>query len=102
MRLEGEVEVSEGFFAQAKQTRDNHERSKAYLAQDANLRLTHSLNNCPTLVAGGGAGFKHGRHLVMENKTPLCNLWLSALHGSGVQVDTFGDANGVINELFEA
>ena len=35
MRLEGEVEVSEGFFAQAKQTRDNHERSKAYLAQNA-------------------------------------------------------------------
>ena len=69
----------------------------------SNLRSKHSLNNCPTLIAGGGAGFKQGRHLVMkEEKTPLCNLWLSTLRGSGVNADTFGDATGVIDELFEA
>ncbi|SMP68979.1 Protein of unknown function [Neorhodopirellula lusitana] len=69
----------------------------------SNLRTKHSLNNCPTLVAGGGAGFKHGRHLVMkEDKTPLCNLWLSALRGSGIQAESFGDSTGVIDELFEA
>ena len=69
----------------------------------SNLRSKHSLNNCPTLIAGGGAGFKQGRHLVMkEEKTPLCNLWLSTLRGSGVNADTFGDATGVIDELFES
>ncbi|MBB3207840.1 hypothetical protein FHS27_003667 [Rhodopirellula rubra] len=69
----------------------------------SNLRSKHSLDNCPTLIAGGGAGFKQGRHLVMKDeKTPLCNLWLSTLRGSGVNVDSFGDATGVIDELFEA
>ncbi|SMP42888.1 Protein of unknown function [Neorhodopirellula lusitana] len=72
------------------------------LAFGSNLRLVHSLNNCPTLITGGGAGFQHGRHLVMEKKTPLCNLWLSMLRGSGVNVDSFGDATGVIDELFTA
>lgn len=69
----------------------------------SNLRLTHSLNNCPTLIAGGGAGFKHGRHLVMDDsQTPLCNLWLSTLRGSGIPSRSFGDANGLIEELFAA
>lgn len=69
----------------------------------SNLRSKHSLNNCPTLIAGGGAGFKQGRHLVMrEEKTPLCNLWLSTLRGSGVKADSFGDSTGVIDELFTA
>lgn len=72
------------------------------LTLGSNLRTVHSLNNCPTLVTGGGAGFKHGRHLVMEKKTPLCNLWLSILQGSGVRASTFGDATGTIDDLFKA
>ena len=67
----------------------------------SNLRVQHSLNNCPTLIAGGGAGFKQGRHIVSEKHTPLCNLWLSTLRGSGIQAESFGDSTGVINELFE-
>lgn len=68
-----------------------------------NLSSVHSLTNCPTLVAGGGAGIKHGRHLVMsDKKTPLCNLWLSLLNGSGINVDSFGDSTGRIDELFDA
>lgn len=66
-----------------------------------NLSSVHNLNNCPTLIAGGGAGFKHGQHLVMDNpKTPLCNLWLSTLRGAGIESESFGDSNGVIDELF--
>jgi len=68
-----------------------------------NLSSVHTLNNCPTLIAGGGAGFKQGRHLVMkDSKTPLCNLWLSVLRGSGIAAESFGDSTGVIDELFEA
>ena len=67
----------------------------------SNLSSVHSLKNCPTVVTGGGSGFKQGRHLVMDNpKTPLCNLWLSILRGSGIQAESFGDATGVIDELF--
>ena len=66
-----------------------------------NLSSVHTLKNCPTLIAGGGSGFKHGRHLVMDNpKTPLCNLWLSTLRGSGIAAESFGDSTGVIDELF--
>ena len=68
-----------------------------------NLFSVHTLKNCPTLIAGGGAGFKHGQHLVMENhKTPLCNLWLSTLKGCGVEAESFGDSTGQIEQLFEA
>ena len=68
-----------------------------------NLSSVHTLKNCPTLIAGGGAGFRHGRHLVMDDpKTPLCNLWLSTLRGAGIQAATFGDSTGIIVELFDA
>lgn len=73
------------------------------LTMGTNLFSVHTLKNCPTLIAGGGAGFKQGRHLVMNDpKTPLCNLWLSQLRGSGIQAESFGDSRGVIDELFEA
>lgn len=71
------------------------------IAFGSNLSSVHSLTNCPTLIAGGGAGIKHGRHLVMPHpKTPLCNLWLSILKGSGIALESFGDSTGVIDELF--
>lgn len=72
------------------------------LAFGSNISRTHSLRNCPTLLSGGGAGFAHGRHLVMDNpKTPICNLWLSTLQGIGFEdVESFGDSNGRLNELF--
>lgn len=69
----------------------------------SNLRTKHSLDNCPTLIAGGGAGFKQGRHLVMKDKkTPLCNLWLSTLRGTGVKAESFGDSTGPVEELWNA
>ncbi len=58
------------------------------------------LNNCPTLNVGRGAGLNQGRHLVMTNSnTPLCNLWLTLLKGSGISADSFGDSTGVIEDL---
>ncbi len=73
------------------------------LTMGTNIFSVHTLRNCPTIVAGGGAGFKQGRSLVMnDEKTPLCNLWYSQLKGSGIHVDSFGDSTGVIEELFES
>ncbi len=66
----------------------------------SNINSIHYLTNCPTLVTGGGAGVLHGRHLVMEEpKTPLCNLWLSLLRGSGIEIENHGDSTGVIDGL---
>ena len=71
------------------------------LSFGSNIHSIHYLTNCPTILTGGGAGVKHGRHLVMPDaKTPLCNLWLSLLQGVGVNVDSHGDSTGTIKELF--
>lgn len=71
------------------------------IAFGSNINSIHYLTNCPTLITGGGAGVRHGRHLVMsDRKTPLCNLWLSLLNGSGVDVKSHGDSTGMIDELF--
>lgn len=73
------------------------------LAFGSNLSSVHSLKNCPTLIAGGGSGFKQGQNIVMDDpKTPLNNLWLSMLQGSGIDVDSHGDSTGRIEQLFQA
>lgn len=66
----------------------------------SNIHSIHYLTNCPTIVAGGGAGIRHGRHLVLPPKTPLCNLWLSLLQGAGLEADSHGDSSGTIETLF--
>lgn len=73
------------------------------LSFGSNIHSIHHLNNCPTVLSGGGAGIHHGRHLVMpDDETPLCNLWLSLLRGVGLELEAHGDSTGVIDELFVA
>jgi len=70
------------------------------LSFGSNINSLHYLHNCPTLLTGGGAGVIHGKHIVTKKDTPLCNLWLSLLRGSGLRVESHGDSDGVIEELF--
>ena len=65
----------------------------------SNIRNVHYLDNCPTILTGGGAGVKLGQHMVVAKDTPLCNAWLTLLHGLGVNVPRHGDSTGVIKEL---
>jgi hypothetical protein len=66
----------------------------------SNIRQWHSLDNCPTLVAGGGSFLRHQGHLVMpEKNTPLANLWLTILQGIGVKADSFSDSTGTLPAL---
>lgn len=72
------------------------------LAYGSNIRTIHYLDNCPTLVAGGGANLKLGQHLVLPKDTPLCNVWLTMLQGIGMnpkQVERHGDSTGVVKGL---
>lgn len=70
------------------------------LAYGSNIRSIHYLDNCPTVIAGGGGGVKHGRHVVLEAKqTPLANLWLTLLQGVGIETDSFGDSTGTLGGL---
>jgi len=69
------------------------------LVYGSNLRTGHSLDNCPTLIAGGGSGVKLGQHVVASKGTPLCNLWLTLLQGIGVKVERHGDSTGLLKEV---
>ena len=69
------------------------------LAFGSNISSIHYLDNCPTLLAGGGANLKLGEHLVLPKDTPLCNVWLTMLQGMGIDAERHGDSSGVIKEL---
>jgi hypothetical protein len=69
------------------------------LAYGSNISSVHFLNNCPTLLAGGGAGIRLGQHLVLQKDTPLCNVWLTLLQGIGISVERHGDSTGTISAL---
>ncbi|MDI1312036.1 DUF1552 domain-containing protein [Prosthecobacter sp.] len=69
------------------------------LAYGSNIRTEHNLDNCPTLLTGGGAGIKLGHNIVAPKDTPLCNTWLTLLNGIGVNAERHGDSSGVLKEL---
>jgi hypothetical protein len=69
------------------------------VAYGSNIRTEHSLDNCPTLLTGGGAGVKLGHNIVVSKDTPLCNAWLTLLHGLGIEAERHGDSSGVIKEM---
>ncbi|MFN7734568.1 MAG: DUF1552 domain-containing protein [Pirellula sp.] len=51
----------------------------------------HTCNNLPILVAGGG--YKHQGHQVLDQPTPLCNLYLELLHHHNMDVGKFGSSH---------
>jgi hypothetical protein len=62
----------------------------------------HDHDNLPILVAGGAAGrMRGGRHLRFARPAPLANLHLTLLDKVGVQLESFGDSRGKVDELFE-
>jgi hypothetical protein len=62
----------------------------------------HDHTNLPIIVAGGAAtGMKGGRHIQYAKPTPLANLHLTLLDKVGVQLDSFADSKGKVDELFE-
>ena len=69
------------------------------LAFGSNISSIHYLDNCPTVLTGGGANLKLGQHLTLPKDTPLCNVWLTMLHGRGIKSERHGDSSGVVKEL---
>ena len=62
----------------------------------------HDHENLPILVAGGAAsGLLGGRHIRYTEQAPLANLHLTLLDRAGVQLDSFGDSSGKVEDLFE-
>lgn len=53
---------------------------------------SHDWHNLPVLLAGGG--FKHGQHLVFDEKNnlPFANLFVQIAHRMGVEAEAFGSS----------
>ena len=60
---------------------------------------SHSNQNLPLILAGGG--FKHGRHLAFDrqNNKPLANLFVSMLQNLGIESDKFASSTGTMPEF---
>ena len=65
----------------------------------SNIGSIHYLDNCPTILAGGGANLKMGEHIVLSKDTPMCNVWLTMLQGMGIEAERHGDSSGVVKKL---
>lgn len=103
MRDRKQSELFAGFIDKLKASKEPDGSSlfdHVCLSYGSNIQSIHYLDNCPTVITGGGSGVNHGRHLVMPDKTPLCNLWLSLLKGTGIEVESHGDSTGTIDELW--
>ena len=62
----------------------------------------HLHENLPILVAGrGGGAIASGRHLRVDDKTPITNLYRSMLDNVGVRTEKFGDSTGKLDALFK-
>jgi hypothetical protein len=60
----------------------------------------HNHDNLPVLLAGKGGGtLTTGRYVVYPRETPITNLYLSLLERMGVEVESFGDSTGRLQDL---
>ncbi len=95
-------ELLAGLFDKLKSTKEADGTSlfdHTTVAYGSNIRTGHTLDNCPTILAGRGAGLKLGQNHVVTKDTPLCNAWLTLLQGVGLNAERHGDSTGVIKEL---
>lgn len=62
----------------------------------------HDHQNLPILVAGGAAGnMRGGQHIRFGQPAPMANLHLTLLNKVGIDLDSFADSSGQMDELFE-
>jgi hypothetical protein len=95
-------EMLANFIDRLKETKESDGSSlfdHVTLSYGSNISSVHFLNNCPTLLAGGGAGIRLGQHLVLPKGTPLCDVWLTLLHGLGITSERHGDSVGPVKQL---
>ncbi|WP_461784419.1 DUF1552 domain-containing protein [Prosthecobacter sp.] len=101
-RDETQSELLAGLLDKLKATKEADGTSlfdQVALAYGSNIRTIHYLDNCPTVLTGGAAKLKLGHHLVLPKDTPLCNVWLTMLHGLGIEAERHGDSTGLVKQL---
>jgi hypothetical protein len=61
----------------------------------------HDPHDLPILLAGGGGGrLATGRHLKVDDRTPMTNLYRSMLDNVGVHTEKIGDSTGKLDTIF--
>ena len=75
------------------------DRTMVYYGTCMGSANSHSNQNLPALLAGGG--FRHGKHLAFDNENnyPLSNLYVSMLQRLGMEVDEFSTGKGTFRGL---
>jgi hypothetical protein len=75
------------------------DRTTVLLGSNLGNASSHSNENLPIIVAGGG--YKHGQHLAFsENKNaPLPNLFVNILQRLGLETDRFASSTGTLTGL---
>jgi hypothetical protein len=61
----------------------------------------HNHDDLPVLLAGGSRVFKTGRHVKLDQSTPVANLYVSMLDAVDVQTEKLGDSQGRLRYLTE-
>ncbi len=60
----------------------------------------HQHDKLPIVMAGGANGqFRTGEHIVMEQETPMANLYLTMLDAMGTPAESIGDSTGRFKAL---
>jgi len=75
------------------------DRTTVLLGSNLGNASSHSNENLPIIVAGGG--FNHGQHLAFSptKNTPLPNLFTTILQRLGLEVDRFASSTGTLTGL---
>lgn len=75
------------------------DRTTIFLGSNLGDGSSHSTQNLPVFLAGGG--FKHGQHLHFDakNTQPLCNIFVNMLQSLGIATDKFGTSTGTLTGL---
>ena len=60
---------------------------------------SHASDPLPVIAAGGGVGRGH-RHVQVETRTPVGNLWRAVADKFGNPQTEFGDSTGTVDGLF--
>jgi hypothetical protein len=75
------------------------DRTTVLLGSNLGNASSHSNENLPIIVAGGG--FRHGQHLAFSagKNVPLPNLFVTILQRLGLEVDRFASSTGTLTGL---
>jgi hypothetical protein len=61
---------------------------------------THDHDRLPVILAGHGNGtLNPGRHVKLNEKVPMTNLYLAMLERMGVKAERMGDSTGVLQDI---